>query len=103
MDPSLGLSEEVSSLLRRLLQANPSERATLEEIIAHPWFENNLPTEARSMNDLYFAMSPNPENPPLSEALSRVETLILRACEPEEKVTESMLVIFPAGEKLGRN
>ena len=34
-----GISEQAKDLIERILQVNPSKRATLEDIKRHPWFE----------------------------------------------------------------
>ena len=39
------------SLLRRLLVANPAERATMKEIFSHPWFLVELPVKALYFNE----------------------------------------------------
>ncbi len=35
------LSEEVQDLISRILVKDPSRRISLEEILTHPWIENN--------------------------------------------------------------
>lgn len=45
-------------LLSRLLVAAPSERMSMEEIKAHPWFLEDLPDGALTMNDWYLQTRP---------------------------------------------
>ncbi|GIL78310.1 hypothetical protein Vretimale_7669 [Volvox reticuliferus] len=47
-EPWPRLSRDVKMLLRRMLVKDPRERATLEEILAHPWFLRYAP-----QNDLF--------------------------------------------------
>lgn len=98
LNPSLALTEAAIELVSLLLRANPEERPSLEEIMAHAWFQQDLPREAATMNEVYFALSPNPQQPPLSEALTKVEILISKAIEPD--TGEHISITFPAGEEL---
>jgi serine/threonine-protein kinase SRK2 len=45
------LSPEVKDLMARLLQADPSNRATVKEIQDHPWYMKDLPPGVKEMND----------------------------------------------------
>ncbi|GLI63264.1 hypothetical protein VaNZ11_006168 [Volvox africanus] len=42
-EPWPSLSRDVKMLLRRMLVKDPRERATLEEVLAHPWFHRYAP------------------------------------------------------------
>ncbi|GLC47256.1 Calcium-dependent protein kinase 13 [Pleodorina starrii] len=42
-EPWPSLSKDVKMLLRRMLVKDPRERATLEEVLAHPWFARYVP------------------------------------------------------------
>lgn len=44
------LSKQCQDFLRRILQVNPAERATMEEIWAHEWFQTNLPGGCKEYN-----------------------------------------------------
>lgn len=46
----LQLSHECKHLLSRMLVANPQQRASLGEIMGHPWFTTNLPPGVGDMN-----------------------------------------------------
>ena len=56
--PGAALSAGCRDLLRRLLAVDARARATVPEIIAHPWFAQNLPPRAALMNDAYVAATP---------------------------------------------
>ncbi len=43
-------------LLNRLLQPNPDKRLRIEAVIRHPWFLQDLPQEALTMNLSYLAL-----------------------------------------------
>lgn len=43
-EPWPSLSRDVKMLLRRMLVKDPRERATLEEVLAHPWFARLTPS-----------------------------------------------------------
>jgi serine/threonine protein kinase len=48
---SFGLSEDCKDLMRRMLMPEPHKRISTEDILAHRWFNTNLPPEAATMND----------------------------------------------------
>lgn len=47
----LQLSHEGLHLLSRMLVANPEQRASVGEIMGHPWFTTNLPPGVADMNN----------------------------------------------------
>jgi hypothetical protein len=49
------ISAECIDLLQQLLLPEPHRRITIERIMAHPWFNTNLPPEASSMNATYLS------------------------------------------------
>ena len=53
----LKLSEGVKGLIGRLLVREPEKRATLEEVMRHPWFQEGLSPEVLSFNDPLVAKS----------------------------------------------
>eukprot|EP00208_Stichococcus_sp_RCC1054_P005635 CAMPEP_0206136050 /NCGR_PEP_ID=MMETSP1473-20131121/1287_1 /ASSEMBLY_ACC=CAM_ASM_001109 /TAXON_ID=1461547 /ORGANISM="Stichococcus sp, Strain RCC1054" /LENGTH=603 /DNA_ID=CAMNT_0053528287 /DNA_START=12 /DNA_END=1823 /DNA_ORIENTATION=+ len=57
--PPAHLSPAVVSLLARMLQPRPEERATMEEVMEDPWFVESLPVEARCLNERLMAMAPS--------------------------------------------
>ena len=59
LPPELPASEACKDLLKCLLVADPAKRISLERILAHPWFLENLPPGALSMNDHYLGKTPN--------------------------------------------
>lgn len=44
------VSSDVQELLRRMLQPNPSQRMTLQQVATHPWFTTNLPSDLKILN-----------------------------------------------------
>jgi serine/threonine protein kinase len=60
---SFGLSEDCKDLLRRMLMPEPHKRISTEDILAHRWFNTNLPPEAATMNDRCLQLAPLPGVP----------------------------------------
>ena len=50
------LSFEVQDLLRRMIQINPLERITIQEIKVHPWYQANVPFYIRIMDNTKIEM-----------------------------------------------
>ncbi len=44
-------SPELKDLISKILVADPQRRATIKDIIAHPWFSKGLPRGVLEMND----------------------------------------------------
>ncbi len=44
-------SKELKDLLHRILKPAPSERASMQDIWQHPWFQINLPPAAETLNE----------------------------------------------------
>ena len=51
------LSDSVKDLIKRLLVREPAKRATLNEVMRHPWFQEGLSPEVLSFNDPLVAKS----------------------------------------------
>ncbi|KAG2490026.1 hypothetical protein HYH03_011491 [Edaphochlamys debaryana] len=51
-EPWPSLSRDVKMLLRRMLVKDPRERATLEEVMGHPWFARYMPIDAIKGNGM---------------------------------------------------
>lgn len=60
IDPSFGVSDAAKDLIHCMIVADPNRRATLEQIMAHPWFLQNLPPNLLGLNSYYFGRAPNP-------------------------------------------
>lgn len=45
--------------MSKILVAKPEERYSIQEIIEHPWFKQDLPCRALRMNDEYLSLSPD--------------------------------------------
>uniref|UniRef100_A0A383W2H5 Protein kinase domain-containing protein n=1 Tax=Tetradesmus obliquus TaxID=3088 RepID=A0A383W2H5_TETOB len=56
--PDASISAECIDLLQQMLLPEPHRRITVEGIMAHPWFNTNLPPEASSMNATYLGAAP---------------------------------------------
>jgi hypothetical protein len=56
--PDAAISAECIDLLQQMLLPEPHRRITVEGIMAHPWFNTNLPPEASSMNATYLSAAP---------------------------------------------
>ncbi|GBG00301.1 sulfur stress regulator, partial [Raphidocelis subcapitata] len=54
----LGLTPDCVALLKRLLEPEPEQRATVAEIMQDPWFKVELPPNALAMNDHYLTLPP---------------------------------------------
>ena len=48
---ALSISESCTDLLSRLLDPDPSRRATAEQVLKHPWFLSDLPPGALQLNN----------------------------------------------------
>ena len=49
--PAPQASEPCQDLIDRLLTADPAGRATMAEVLAHPWVAAGMPPELASLND----------------------------------------------------
>lgn len=45
------VTEPCKEILRRMLTADPDKRIQIHEIMEHPWFQTNLPTSMKNIND----------------------------------------------------
>lgn len=77
------LSAEACDLLDQLLQPDPSQRITIEELKQHPWVTKGLPAAALKMKE------DARNKPPASAARVSVERL-------QEVVTEVKQLLMPA-------
>ena len=58
LPPEVPASELCKDLLQRLLVADPERRISMEDIMAHAWFQETLPTGALLMNEHYLQRAP---------------------------------------------
>lgn len=58
LPPEVPASAAVIDLIGKLLVADPTRRASMDDILSHPWFQQALPTGALQMNDYYLAKAP---------------------------------------------
>ena len=66
------VSESGRDLVRKLLVPDPHGRATMDEIKVHPWFLEQLPANALTMNDWWIR-----HNPELDQVCSRLKHVSL--------------------------
>ena len=57
--PHKPVSPAFKDLMAKILVADPGARATMADVMAHPWFTHGLPPEALSMNDACLALRPH--------------------------------------------
>lgn len=98
--PHLGISLEVQDLVGRMLQALPARRATLDEIMRHPWFQRDLPPSVMDLNAAFWAQAPDPTSSPLAEAAKTVEAIVMRGKKVGELEEERLSCTFPAIQDL---
>jgi hypothetical protein len=53
---TLHLSKECLDLISRIFVGNPTQRITMPEILAHPWFLKNMPEELKASACCVFAV-----------------------------------------------
>ncbi|WVQ84983.1 hypothetical protein IAT38_007147 [Cryptococcus sp. DSM 104549] len=58
------LSEEARSLIRGMLQHDPTQRLTIEGILTHPWFKMTIVDQVQQGDSHSIPPSPNPASPP---------------------------------------
>ncbi|GIL50341.1 hypothetical protein Vafri_6574 [Volvox africanus] len=62
LDHPLGsVTEQCIDMLRGMLEPEPEKRLTIEKIMEHPWFNIELPAEAREMNTTCLTWTVPPE------------------------------------------
>lgn len=57
--PASYLSADALSLLARMLCPDPAERATVQEVQQHPWFQRDLPPDCMALNPRLMSMQPS--------------------------------------------
>lgn len=77
------ISEEGRDLLQRLLTRKPEERATIEEVMHHPWYSVGLPPQALQMNNVYLKSQSEKGMQSEEDAIRIVEAAMRKAEEPE--------------------
>ena len=66
-------------MLSKILVADPDKRFTIQQIIEHPWFKQDLPSRALKMNDEYISLSPDG---PGFQQLSEIKAILKTAMQP---------------------
>lgn len=80
------LSKHGRDLLSRLLTNHPEKRATIHEVMHHPWYMEGLPLEALKMNDVYIQNTSNGCSQSLEET-GRIVELAMRHPDDVRAVT----------------
>lgn len=68
---SVPVSPEARDFLARLLQPDPAQRISVEQIVAHPWFIQGLPAEVTGAGERHRMNFDDQINMPLYMVLSR--------------------------------
>ena len=76
------VSAECVQLLKRLLQTDPSQRISLQQVMELPWFQIELPDGCLIMNDWYCAAS----KPPLDQVWTGGHQYIFFTCHVMPRV-----------------
>ncbi|KAL4423944.1 hypothetical protein ABPG75_001245 [Micractinium tetrahymenae] len=79
--PGRKLSEGVKDLIGRMLVLDPSKRASLQEVMAHRWYKEQLNPAALAFNDQCVAESQANQPPP--EMLEEVRRIVMEASRPQ--------------------
>jgi serine/threonine-protein kinase SRK2 len=85
--PLKNVSQECNELVRKMLEPDPLKRVTVQEVMQHPWFLNQLNTKVLSFNDQ--VVKQLTEHPRLTDEMIYDIRRILRGQE-EIKVNPSM-------------
>lgn len=92
------VSKDGRDLLRKLLTNNPGKRATIQEVMEHPWYMEGLPPSALKMNDVYLKNKADASIQPIQEAVKIVEQAMkhpgdsLRK-DPISEVTDDLIAV----------
>ena len=78
------VSEECADFLNRILQPNPKNRMTMDEIWTHPWFRTSLSDEALEWNRTLLAAQESDSSLHLFNE-QQLETLLDEACPVKMK------------------
>ncbi|GAB4823630.1 hypothetical protein N2152v2_010676 [Parachlorella kessleri] len=84
MPEDVAVSQSVRDLLRRLLVVDANERLTLSQIMAHPWFETDLPKGALQMNEWYMQNAPILD--PVVVLVDEIVNLAGREGQPTDRI-----------------
>ena len=74
------VSAGLKDVIARILVADPAHRATLADVMAHPWFTDGLPPEALSMNDACLALKPHDH--PGYQSVDAIREVVREAAAP---------------------
>eukprot|EP00210_Caulerpa_lentillifera_P003141 g3001.t1 len=85
------VSEDGQDLLKRLLTKKPEERATIEEVMHHPWYSVGLPPKALQMNDVYLKSQSDKGMQAEADAIRIVEAAMRKSNEPDPANTEGLI------------
>ena len=80
LPPTRPVSPDCAHLISRILVANPLARATVGEIMAHPWFRAGLPDDAARMNDECLKLRPHDH--PGYQTVDAIRAIVVEAGMP---------------------
>ena len=75
------VSQSGCDLLKRLLTDSPEKRASISEVMHHPWYMEGLPASALNMNDIYIRSSNDNSVQPVEEAMRIIEMAMTHPSE----------------------
>ncbi|PSC74454.1 sulfur stress regulator [Micractinium conductrix] len=81
--PTKQLSEEVRDLISRILVSEPTLRASLQDILTHPWFTKGLNPAALNFNNTIIEESLVSQPP--AEVLAEVRQIVQQAAREEAR------------------
>ena len=87
------VSQAGCDLLKRLLTDSPQKRASISEVMHHPWYMEGLPASALNMNDIYIRSSNDNSVQPVEDAMRIVEMAMKHPSEvaPPRAVTDDLI------------
>ena len=73
------VSEDCKDLMRRIFVANPTDRITMSEIQAHPWYQQNLPLGLATFNERQLAQQGQPSTASSLQTEDQIKAIVQEA------------------------
>jgi serine/threonine protein kinase len=89
------LSEEVKALMSQMVHPNPEKRPSLQSIMDSSWFQQDLPSGAMQINEVWLVAAPHLGEFPLDQTPAMVYGLIEKAKEVGKPTDPFLSVEFP--------